>query len=319
MIYLAKKITGASGYVGSSLVPKLLSSGIRVIAVDTFWFGDYLPDHKSLSKINSDIRDLRASDLPNLDSIIHLAAVANDPSVDLDPTLSWEIGCLGTRNLCEIGLVKEIDLFVLASSGSVYGIKNEPKVTENLELVPISVYNKVKMVKERIALSYKESFRTVIYRPATICGNSPRMRLDLAVNALTISALTKGEITVFGGEQLRPQLHIDDMIRAYEWALSNPSIVGLYNIGFENDSILDIAKKVQGVIDSKIQITPSNDLRSYRLDSSRILQTGFTPLKKSIDAITEIKEHFESGQLQVGESNFNVTWMSKLISNGSIR
>jgi nucleoside-diphosphate-sugar epimerase len=319
VIYLAKKITGASGYVGSSLVPKLLSSGIRVIAVDTFWFGDYLPDHKSLSKINSDIRDLRASDLPNLDSIIHLAAVANDPSVDLDPTLSWEIGCLGTRNLCEIGLVKEIDLFVLASSGSVYGIKNEPKVTENLELVPISVYNKVKMVKERIALSYKESFRTVIYRPATICGNSPRMRLDLAVNALTISALTKGEITVFGGEQLRPQLHIDDMIRAYEWALSNPSIVGLYNIGFENDSILDIAKKVQGVIDSKIQITPSNDLRSYRLDSSRILQTGFTPLKKSIDAITEIKEHFESGQLQVGESNFNVTWMSKLISNGSIR
>jgi len=312
-------VTGGSGYVGSTLVPKLLGLGIKVIAVDTFWFGDHLTEHQNLIKINRDIRDLRASDLPDIHSIIHLAAVANDPSVDLDPTLSWEIGCLGTRNLCEIGLTKKIDLFVLASSGSVYGIKSEPRVTENLELVPVSVYNKVKMIKERIAMSYKESFRTVVYRPATICGNSPRMRLDLAVNALTISALTKGEITVFGGEQLRPQLHIDDMVRAYEWALSNSSIEGIYNIGFENDSILEIAKKVQSAIQSKIQITSSNDVRSYRLDSSKFLETGFTPIKKSLDAVTEIKEYFESNQLAVDESNFNVTWMAKLIANGSIR
>jgi nucleoside-diphosphate-sugar epimerase len=300
-------------------VPRLLGLGLKVIAVDTFWFGDHLADHKNLSKINRDIRDLHASDLPEIHSIIHLAAVANDPSVDLDPTLSWEIGCLGTRNLCEIGLTKKIDLFVLASSGSVYGIKSEPKVTENLELVPISVYNKVKMVKERITLSYRDSFRTVVYRPATICGYSPRLRLDLAVNALTISALTKGEITVFGGEQLRPQLHIDDMVRAYEWALSNPSVEGIYNIGFENDSILEIAKKVQGLIQSEIRITSSNDLRSYRLDSTKILKTGFIPLKKSVDAITEIKECFENNNLKVDESNFNVTWMAKLITSGSIR
>ena len=312
-------VTGAGGYVGSSLVPKLLGSGNIVIAVDTFWFGDHLTDHENLVKIKCDVRDLRADDLPDINSIIHLAAVANDPSVDLDPTLSWEIGCLGTRNICEIGLLKSIDTFVLASSGSVYGIKSDPKVTENLELVPISVYNKVKMIKERIVLSYHESFRTVVYRPATICGFSPRLRLDLAVNALTISALTKSQITVFGGEQLRPQLHIDDMILAYEWALFNSEIQGIYNLGFENDSILKIAEKVQGVIPSEILITPSNDPRSYRLDSSKILETGFVPTKTSVNAIIELKEKFEKKQFNVDDSNYNVTWMTKLITNGQIR
>ena len=312
-------VAGAGGYVGSSLVPKLLNSGNRVIAVDTFWFGDHLADHENLLKINCDVRNLSADDLPDVNSIIHLAAVANDPSVDLDPNLSWEIGCLGTRNICEIGLRKSIDTFVLASSGSVYGIKSEPKVTENLELVPISVYNKVKMIKERIVLSYSESFRTVVYRPATICGFSPRLRLDLAVNALTISALTKGQITVFGGEQLRPQLHIDDMILGYEWALSNSEIQGIYNLGFENDSILDIAQKVQKIIPSEILITPSNDPRSYRLDSSKILETGFNPTKTSVAAIFELKEKFEKKQFKVDDSNFNVTWMTKLITSGQIR
>jgi nucleoside-diphosphate-sugar epimerase len=302
-------VTGASGYVGSALVPELLSQGFSVCAVDTFWFGDHLKPHKNLIKIKQDIRNLNASDLPDIDIIIHLAAVANDPSADLDPNLSWEIGSLGTRNLCEIGKAKSIKLFILASSGSVYGIKSEPNVVEELDLVPISVYNKVKMVKERICLSYQRNYRVVIFRPATICGWSPRLRLDLAVNALTFGALKNREIIVYGGSQMRPQLHIDDMVKGYIWALGNDSLNGIYNIGFENDSILDIANKVKSLIKSDIKILGTNDPRSYKLDSSKLLETGFFPSKNTLQAILELKYRFENGFIVESEQNYNVNWM----------
>lgn len=310
-------VTGAGGYVGSVLVPALIKKGHKVYALDTFWFGDHLPNNENLIKIKSDIRTICADDFPALDVIIHLAAIANDPSVDLEPSLSWEIGAIGTRNICEIGKIKQIKLLILASSGSVYGVKDDPQVTESLELIPISVYNKVKMVKERIVLSYDVDFKVVIYRPATICGWSPRMRLDLAVNALTYGALRDKKIIVYGGSQLRPQLHIDDMVAAYIWAIENDSLVGIFNVGFENDSILNIAKKVKEVIDADIVVLPSNDPRSYRLNSDKLLSTGFSPSKNSIDAINELQKLFNEGMMKVNDSNYNMAWMKQILGNKS--
>ncbi len=309
-------VTGAGGYVGSVLVPALLREGYSVVALDTFWFGDHLQDHGCLIKIQGDVRSISKNEIPKFNSVIHLASIANDPSVDLDPILSWEIGTLGTLNILNIANDNRVETFILASSGSVYGIKDEENVTEDLDLVPISVYNKVKMIKEKIVEAFALKFRVVIFRPATICGYSPRMRLDLAVNALAFDALSKGTITVFGGDQMRPQLHIDDMIRAYIFALKNKNFSGVYNIGFENDSILKIAKKVQKFIDSEIIIAPSTDPRSYRLNSNRIQKTGFTPIKNSEDAIRELQKMYNEDKLNATESNYNVNWMKNLMLNG---
>jgi nucleoside-diphosphate-sugar epimerase len=310
-------VTGGAGYVGSVLVPELIRNSHSVVVIDTFWFGDNLEDHQNLQKIKGDIRELKASDLPELDAVIHLAAVANDPSVDLDPVLSWEIGALGTLNLCNVAREKGVKTFILASSGSVYGINDSPKVTEELPLVPLSVYNKVKMIKERVVQSFSSEFRVVIFRPATICGWSPRLRLDLAVNALTFSALQKKKISVFGGDQMRPQLHIIDMVRAYTWALNNEKLKGVYNIGFENDSIIDIAKKVQSSIKSDIEVVPSNDPRSYRLDSSKLLEAGFAPEKNTHNAILDLKERYEQGTLTETDMNYNVNWMKSILKDST--
>ena len=304
-------VTGGAGYVGSVLVPRLLEAGHIVTVVDTFWFGDELKNHPNLSKRVADVRLIHPSDLPNIDVIIHLASVANDPSVDLNPTMSWEIGCLGTLNLCNIAKEKNVATFILASSGSVYGIKSEENVTEELSLVPISTYNKVKMIKEKVVLSFRDHFRVAVYRPATICGWSPRLRLDLAVNALTYDALQEGVIEVHGGSQMRPQLHIDDMVDAYIWALDVKEISGIFNIGFENDSILEIAKKVTKVIPSDIKIVGTNDPRSYRLDSSKLIATGFRPKKSTINAIEELKEKFVIGELDATSRNYNMRWMKE--------
>ncbi len=306
-------MTGASGYVGSSLVPTLLEQGHSVIALDTFWFGDHLGSNSKLLKVKKDIRDIKAEDLPEFDSVIHLASISNDPSVELDPNLSWEIGCLGTLNLCQISAQRGINSFILASSGSVYGLKEEPNVTENLSLVPISIYNKVKMIKERIVMSFSQEFRVVIYRPATICGWSPRLRLDLAVNTLTYDALSQGKMKIFGGGQMRPQLHIKDMVEAYLWALDNKLMQGVFNVGFENDSILDIARKVQELIPAKFEILASNDIRSYRIDSTKLLQTGFVPKHKTRNAITELAEVFNKIGISASDQNYNVLWMKTLL------
>ena len=310
-------VTGGAGYVGSMLVPRLLNSGHNFIVVDTFWFGDQLEEHPRLSKKNGDVRFIKSEELPNIDVVIHLASIANDPSVDLDPTLSWEIGCLGTLNICNIARKKHVSTLILASSGSVYRIKSEKQVTEELTLLPISTYNKVKMIKERIALSFEASYRVVIYRPATICGWSSRMRLDLAVNALTFDAMDKGIIDVYGGSQMRPQLHIDDMVDAYLWAVETKELSGIFNIGFENDSILDIAKKVAQVIPAQIKILDTNDPRSYRLDSSKLLATGFHPKKTTLNAVQELKEKFQSGELISTDRNYNTKWMKEEVLSDS--
>src|SRR3990167_11126575 len=200
-------ITGGCGYKGSVLVPKLLKKNHKVRVVDIMWFGNFLQPHSNLEVIRSDIRNIQDKWFEDVEAIIHLASVANDPCCELDPKLTWEVSALATMQLAEQAIKQGVKQFIYASSGSVYGISNLLKVTEDTPLNPISEYNKAKMVAERVLLSYANELTVKIVRPATVCGYSPRMRLDVSVNMLTMQALTKGVITVFGGDQTRSQLY----------------------------------------------------------------------------------------------------------------
>jgi len=308
-------ITGGCGYVGSVLIPKLIDDGHNVTSVDTKWFGDYLPDHKRLRNIKSDISNISNLNIKNIDCCIHLASIANDPMAELDKSLSWETSALNTYNLMEFLKKIKTKRIIYASSGSVYGISEKAKVSENTPLKPISLYNKVKMVTERVILSYSKSIEPFIVRPATVCGYSPRMRLDVTVNALTFSALSNKEIKVFGGKQVRPNIHIDDMCDIYRFFLiANKRYNGIYNAGFENKSILDIAKFVKKVIPSKINIfRDRNDPRSYRLDSTKIIKAGFRPKKKIHDAIDELSEKYSKGILKQQANFHSLKWLKKII------
>ncbi len=204
-------VTGGCGYIGTVLTPKLLDQGHNVTVYDIMWFGNFLKEHKNLKIFQGDIRNSDAIPMKGIDAVIHLANIANDPCSDLNAKLSWEVNVLATMGLVEKAITHQIKLFIFSSSGSVYGVKEEPKVTEDLPLVPISDYNKTKMVSERVLLSYKDKIVIQIVRPATVCGYSPRMRLDLSVNMLTVQGLANGRITVFGGNQTRPNIHIQDI------------------------------------------------------------------------------------------------------------
>ena len=306
-------VTGGCGYKGSVLIPFLLNEGHEVISYDTQWFNAKLPNHPKLQNIKGDIRNYDEIPLDNVETIIHLANIANDPAVELNPTLSWEINVLASQQLADKAVRSGVKQFIFASSGSVYGIKDEPNVTEDLSLVPISTYNKTKMVAERIFLSYKDSMKVHCIRPATVCGLSPRMRLDVSVNLLTYQALSKGKITVFGGKQTRPNIHINDMANVYRHFLKKPSIEsGCYNAGFENISILEIAECVKKHVNAEIEISESNDPRSYRQDSLKLLQTGFKPSFSIEDAVIEIKEAYKKNALPQGENCYTVKWMKRL-------
>ena len=305
-------VTGGSGYKGHVLVPKLLEKGYKVLVLDTLWFGNYLTPNKNLECINFDIRNISEFNFDDIDSIIHLASIANDPCGDLNPKLTWEVSALATMKLIEKAIKNKVKNFIYASSGSVYGIKEEEKVTEDLELTPISEYNKSKMIAERVLLSYADEINLTILRPATVCGLSKRMRLDVSVNLLTMSALSKGIITVLGGSQIRPNVHIEDICDSYLFFLDNPNYNGIYNIGFENISILDIAKKIQNKLGSKIEIKDNNDdPRSYRLSSEKILKIGFKPKKNVENAIDEIILAYKNKELYDQEKNYNLKWMKK--------
>jgi nucleoside-diphosphate-sugar epimerase len=306
-------LTGACGYKGTVLVPKLLAAGHEVIAFDIMWFGNFLKDHPMLKVVKGDVCDINSIPLEGVDAIIHLSSVANDPCGDLDPKLTWEISCLATMQLADRAARLGIKRFIYASSGSVYGLKDEAQVTEDLELVPLSEYNKTKMVAERVLLSYSNQMVVQIVRPATVCGISPRMRLDVAVNLLTMQALSKGEITVLGGDQTRPNIHIDDITDLYLFFLDNPQATGIFNAGFENLSIKTIAKMASQKANAKITILPSNDPRSYRVSSDKLLAAGFKPKKTVENAIDEICTAYRSGALKDDDKFHNLKWMQKTI------
>jgi nucleoside-diphosphate-sugar epimerase len=304
-------VTGGCGYKGTVLVPKLLTAGHNVTVIDIMWFGNFLAAHPALKILRGDVRFPEQVPLAGFDAIIHLSSVANDPCGDLDPKLTWEISALATMQLADRAARHGIRHFIYASSGSVYGVKHELQVTEDLELEPISEYNKTKMVGERVLLSYSRDMTVQIVRPATVCGYSPRMRLDVSVNMLTMQALERGRITVFGGNQTRPNIHIDDITDLYLFLLQRPHLTGVYNAGFENLSILEIAELVRARVPADVVVSPSNDPRSYRINSDKLLATGFRPKKTVAHAIDELIAKYRDGALKDDDRFYNLKWMQQ--------
>jgi nucleoside-diphosphate-sugar epimerase len=306
-------VTGGCGYVGVPLSESLLARGFDVTVVDIQWFGNALQAHPRLRVLREDIRNVNEVPMAGVDAVIHLANVANDPCAELDAKLSWEVNALATKFLVERAIDAGVRQFIYASSGSVYGVTDAPEVVEDLPLVPITDYNKTKMISERVLLSYADRIVINIVRPATVCGFSRRMRLDLSVNMLTMQALVNRRITVFGGNQVRPNIHVRDLVRAYHHFLDRgPSLSGIYNAGFENMTIREIAELVCRYAPAEIVTTPSNDPRSYRLSSKKLLATGFAPESTVEQSIKELVAAFHSGALVESENAYNMKAMKKL-------
>lgn len=300
-------ITGGAGYVGAVLVPKLLDRGYKVTVLDLMIYGDeVIPDHPNLKKVKGDIRDqdLLAKTIPGHDAVIHLACISNDPSFDLNPELGKSINLDSFEPLVQISKDAGVKRFIYASSSSVYGIKDEPNVTEEMSLEPLTDYSKFKAMCEEILAQYQsDDFTTVTIRPSTVCGYSPRQRLDLVVNILTNLAINKGEITVFGGSQKRPNIHIEDMTDLYCLLLELPDdkIAGkIFNAGYENHPVAELAEIVKDVVGPQVQVTtsPTDDLRSYHVSSQKIKEElGFEAKHSINEAVKDLKIAFDAGKL----------------------
>jgi len=309
---MAILVTGGCGYVGTRLTEALLVRTDQMVTVlDVAWFGNYLQPNPRLRVLTADVRAIHEVDLSPYDTIFHLAGIANDPSVELNPYGSWEVNVLATMRLIDRAARQGVQQFVFPSSGAVYGVRSEPNITEDLDLMPISDYNKTKMVAERVILSYEDQLTTTILRPATVCGYSPRMRLDLTVNGLTMQALTKGTMTVFGGSQVRPHIHIDDLVDLYLFALER-RLAGVYNAAFENRTVLEIAELIAAEIPAKIDVQWANaDPRSYRLCSDRLRATGFLPKRNVEVAVRELNAAYRDGRLADKPNWHTVSWMKE--------
>jgi nucleoside-diphosphate-sugar epimerase len=327
-------ITGGAGYVGSKLVPLLLENKFKVRVYDTFWYGNQVSSNKinydHLELIKGDIRNHEKLDeaLNGCTDVIHLACISNDPSYDLDPKLGEDINFNSFSPLVKNAIKNGVSRFIYASSSSVYGVKEEEQVTEKLSLNPLTDYSKFKAKCEPILLEKSSNnFVTTVVRPATVCGYAPRQRLDLSVNILTNHAVNERLIRIFGGDQFRPNLHIDDMCRAYVSLLSQPEdlINGeIFNIGAENMSIRDIsrivAEEVGEPLEIRIEDTPDN--RSYRVSSDYIKEKiGFEPFFKVRDAVRDLITAFRKGLLPNSLSDkkyFNLQRMQQVITEKNV-
>lgn len=298
-------VTGGAGYVGSVLVPKLLEAGYAVKVLDLYLYGDVLEAHPRLTEIKGDLRDRQrvAEALRGCDTVIHLACISNDPSYELDPDLGRSINYDAFRPLLEESRAAGIERFIFASSSSVYGVKDEPQVTEELSLEPLTDYSKYKALCEEILDEFADDFTVCTLRPATVCGYAPRQRLDVIVNILTNHAVNRGRILVFGGEQARPNLHIQDMTDAYLHILAQPAQKihrKTYNVGGVNHQVKELAEMIRQAVGPQVEVEtrPSDDNRSYRIDSSRIRdELGFAPRYTVLDAVEELKQAFAAGKL----------------------
>lgn len=325
-------ITGGAGYVGSALVPYLIKGGYDVTVVDLFIYGDHVfgdlktSPHLHLSHGDIRDRDFLYREFYDKDILIHLACISNDPSFDLNPDLGRSINYDAFGGIIAALKESKIRRFIYASSSSVYGVSKEEHVTEETPCFPLTDYSKYKLMCEKLLHEARlENCLYTIIRPATVCGYAPRLRLDLSVNILTIHALTQGVITVWGGEQLRPHIYIDDMIEAYRILLEAPE--GLihrqtFNAGYENRSIAETALLIKnqlsgrGLKEIQIQVKPTNDPRSYHIDSTKIQRVlGFGARYSLEDAVSSLAEAFKKGLIQDPMNNtlyYNVKRMNEL-------
>jgi nucleoside-diphosphate-sugar epimerase len=301
-------VTGGAGYVGARLVPKLLDAGYAVNVLDLFMYGEDVlgKENSKLRLIKGDLRDpdTVARALDNCDAVIHLACISNDPSFELNPDLGRSINLDAFRPLVQASKKTGVKRFIYASSSSVYGVKEGVSVTEDLPLEPLTDYSRFKADCEKILEEERTpGFVCVTVRPATVCGYSPRQRLDVIVNILTNHAVNAKKIKVFGGEQLRPNLHIEDMTDLYLKLLEAPDAVvdgKIWNVGFENHSVVQLARMVQNVVgeDVEIEFVPTDDLRSYHVSSEKIArELGFVPKHTIEDAVRDLVDAFKAHKL----------------------
>ena len=318
-------ITGGAGYVGAVLTPYLLKKGYKVTVFDLMIYGkEVLKKNPNLQVIQGDIRDqeLLNKIIPGHDVVIHLACISNDPSFELNPRLGKLINLDAFKPLVEISKKNLVKRFIYASTSSVYGIKKETDVSENMSLEPLTDYSKFKVECEYTLKEYiSETYAPIIIRPATVCGYSPRQRLDLVVNILTNLAYHKRSISVYGGKQLRPNIHIEDMVKAYEVLIKAPKnkVSGeIFNVGYENHSVLELANAVKKIIgeDVSLKLTPTDDNRSYHISSEKIKKIlNFKPSKTISEAVSDIKLAFQKGLLPNSlsdEKYFNIKKMNSI-------
>lgn len=314
-------VTGGAGYKGCILVPKLLKAGYSVVVYDLMLFGDEgLPKHPNLTVVKGDIRDIPAytEALEGCDSVIHMACISNDPSFDLDPSLSRTINYECFEPMVVASKEAGVKRFIYVSTSSVYGVSDAPEVTEDHPFVPLTDYNKYKGMCEPLLLKHRSpGFVTVIIRPATVCGYSPRMRFDLTVNILTNLAVHKGVITVFGGTQKRPNVHIEDITDLYVELLETPAelIDGeAFNAGYENHTVAQLAEFVRTVVEDeypekapiKVDTSASNDNRSYHVSSQKIAEKiGWKPKRTIEDAVRDLCKAFKEGKFPDSMTNEN--------------
>ena len=302
----------------------LLSKGHKVTVLDLMIYGEnVIKKHKNLNMVKGDIRDSNLLEklIPGHEIVIHLACISNDPSFELNPELGKSINLDAFEPLVEISK-NAVQRFIYASSSSVYGLKNEKDITEEIELEPLTDYSKFKMECEKILLKFNDiNFTCVVIRPATVCGYSTRQRMDVVVNILTNLAYHKRKISVFGGSQLRPNIHIFDMIRAYEFLINAPKskVSGeIFNAGYENKTVLDLANTVKKIIgkDVKLDFTKTDDNRSYHISSKKIKKIlDFETTKTIEDAVTDLRKAFEKNLLPnslADEKYFNIKRMNNI-------
>lgn len=316
-------VLGGGGYVGSALVPHLLSKGHHVTVLDTFWYGDHLPKSSTLRRIKADIRDrvsLRNA-FHKQDAVIHLACISNDPSFELNPRLGKDINLTSFKEVLSVLSQENVARFIYASSSSVYGVSDAPEVFEDTKKAPLTDYSKYKLGCENWLKSFGTGGIWTIVRPATICGYAPRMRLDVVVNILTIQALLTKKITLFGMKQMRPNLNIRDMVLAYDFLLNKPPKYidqKVFNVGFENMTLYQIAMLIKATLkDKEISIVeqPTLDPRSYHINSDKIKGLGFAPSHSIYQAILSIKHAVEEKLLFEPLNNpeyYNIKRMKEL-------
>ncbi|MBI5345830.1 MAG: SDR family oxidoreductase [Chlamydiae bacterium] len=305
-------VAGGAGYVGSKLVPALINKGYDVKVLDLYMYGkDLFQEYRSsgkLSEVVGDIRDLKLVEeaIKGCDTVIHLACISNDPSFELNPKLGKSINLDAFEPFVKLAKKHKVQRFIYASSSSVYGVKKELNVTEDMTLEPLTDYSRFKADCEKILLKYKDdNFICTVLRPSTVCGYAPRQRLDLVVNILTNLAYNTGKVKVMGGDQMRPNIHIDDMVRAYIHVLEAPKnlIQGeIFNVGYHNHTVLALGEMIKKIVGKKknieMEVVPSNDNRSYHVNSDKISKKlGFTPKFTIENAIEDLIDAFEKGKL----------------------